>query len=170
MKAHEIYHRISPALNEQILSTLFVSDKPAYKASVNALAAQRKLRPIFVERKPRPERHTWMHQAIGQKVSDEIALNLLQFWLLTTQQDILKDFLDALGVPHDGKGAVDELPVEPEKTLIASAIEILLARHPHEPVAVYLHTFLSMNDPVWTGLDELLASEPRLAFGQKTVE
>lgn len=165
MKAHEIYHHVSPSLNEEILSSLFSSDKPAYKASLNALAAQRKLRPVFLERKPRLERHAWMHQAIGQKVSDEIALNLLQFWLLTTQQDILKDFLDALGVAHDGKGAVDELPPEPDKTLLTTAVEALLAKHPHEPVAVYLHTFQTMNDPIWAGLDELLQSETRLALG-----
>jgi len=167
MKAHEIYHRISPALNETLLSALFANDKPAYKATLTALGNQRKLRPVFLERKPRAERHTWMQTAMGQKVSDEIALNLLQFWLLTSQQPMLVDFLDALGITHDGKGAVEEMPESPDKEKLTAAIETLLGKYPHENVAVYLHTFQSMNDPVWAPLDEILASEPRLALPAK---
>ena len=164
MKAHEIYQRISPALNEQLLSSLFASDKPAYKATLVALGNQRKLRPIYLERKPRAERHTWMQQAMGQKVSDEIALNLLQFWLLTSQQSMLTDFLDALGIQHDGKGAVEEMPASPDKEKLAAAIEPLLGKYPHENVAVYLQTFQCMNDPIWEPLEELLTSDSRLTL------
>ncbi|MEO7934526.1 MAG: hypothetical protein ABIT76_15360 [Chthoniobacterales bacterium] len=167
MKAHEIYQRISPTLNEQLLTALFASDKPAYKATLVALGNQRKLRPVYLERKPRAERHAWMQTAMSQKVSDEIALNLLQFWLLTSQQPMLTDFLDALGIKHDGKGAVEEMPESPDREKLAGAIEILLGKYPHENVAVYLHTFQSMNDPLWAPLDEILASEPRLALPSK---
>lgn len=167
MKAHEIYQRISPTLNEELLSSLFASDKPAYKATLTALGNQRKLRPIYLERKPRAERHTWMHNAMGQKVSDEIALNLLQFWLLSSQQPMLVDFLDALGITHDGKGAVEEMPESPDKDKLTAAIETLFEKYPQENVSVYLHTFQSMNDPVWAPLDEILSSEPRLSLPTK---
>ncbi len=167
MKPHEIYQRISPDLNESLLSALFASDKPAYKATLTALGNQRKLRPIYLERKPRGERHVWMQQALGQKVSDEIALNLLQFWLLTSQQPMLVDFLDALGIEHDGKGAVEEMPESPDKEKLTAAIEPLLGKYPHENVTVYLHTFQSMNDPVWEPLNEILAEETRLALSAK---
>lgn len=167
MKAHEIYQRISPTLNEELLSSLFASDKPAYKATLTALGNQRKLRPIYLERKPRAERHTWMHNAMGQKVSDEIALNLLQFWLLSSQQPMLVDFLDALGITHDGKGAVEEMPESPDKEKLTAAIETLFEKYPQENVSVYLHTFQSMNDPVWAPLDEILSSEPRLSLPTK---
>ena len=167
MKAHEIYQRISTALNEDLLSSLFASDKPAYKATLTALGNQRKLRPIYLERKPRAERHTWMHNAMGQKVSDEIALNLLQFWLLSSQQPMLVDFLDALGITHDGKGAVEEMPESPDKEKLTAAIETLFEKYPQENVSVYLHTFQSMNDPVWAPLDEILSSEPRLSLPTK---
>lgn len=167
MKAHEIYQRISTALNEELLSSLFASDKPAYKATLTALGNQRKLRPIYLERKPRAERHTWMHNAMGQKVSDEIALNLLQFWLLSSQQPMLVDFLDALGITHDGKGAVEEMPESPDKEKLTAAIETLFEKYPQENVSVYLHTFQSMNDPVWAPLDEILSSEPRLSLPTK---
>ena len=168
MKAHEIYQRISPALNESLLSALFASDKPAYKATLTALGNQRKLRPIYLERKPRAERHTWMQQAMGQKVSDEIALNLLQFWLLTSQQPMLTDFLDGLGISHDGKGAVEEMPESPDREKLSSAIDTLLAKYPHENVAVYLQTFQSMNDPIWAPLDDILATDERLRLPQSS--
>ena len=168
MKAHEIYQRISPALNETLLSALFANDKPAYKATLTALGNQRKLRPIYLERKPRAERHTWMQQAMGQKVSDEIALNLLQFWLLTSQQPMLTDFLDALGISHDGKGAVEEMPESPDREKLSAAIDTLLTKFPHENVAVYLQTFQSMNDPIWAPLDDILATDERLRLPQSS--
>jgi hypothetical protein len=167
MKAHEIYQHLSPALNESILSTLFANDKPAYKATLTALGNQRKLRSIYLERKPRPERHIWMQQAMGQKISDEIALNILQFWLLSSQQPMLVDFLDSLGIAHDGKGAVEEMPESPDTARLSAAIDTLLAKYPSENVTAYLHTFHSMNEPIWAPLESLLASEPRLAFLSK---
>ena len=164
MRAYEIYHNISPTLNEQLLSDLFANDRPAYKATLLALGNQRKLRPIYLERKPRAERHTWMQQALGQKVSDEIALNLLQFWLLTSQQSMLTDFLNSLGIEHDGKGAVEEMPDSPSEEKLSAAITPLLEKFPEEHVAVYLHTFQSMNDPAWEPLDQILTNNPRLAL------
>ncbi|HEY5894145.1 MAG TPA: hypothetical protein VIT91_13040 [Chthoniobacterales bacterium] len=165
MKSHEIYRRMSPSLNEELLSHLFTEDKPAYKATLAALANQRKLRPIFVERKPRPERHAWIHNALGQKISDEVAMNLLQFWLLKAHSEMLVTFLDGLGIEHDGKGAVDNLPSVPEKAKLKEVISVLLEKYPREAVVVYLHAFQNMDISGWPTLAELLEEDERLQFG-----
>lgn len=156
---------MSPGLNAELLSHLLAEDKPAYKATLAALANQRKLRPIFVERKPRPERHAWIHNALGQKISDEVAMNLLQFWLLKAQSEMLVTFLDELGIEHDGKGAVDQLPAAPEKVKLAEVINVLLEKYPREAVAVYLHAFQSMDISGWPSLAELLEEDERLHLG-----
>jgi hypothetical protein len=41
----------------------------------------------------------------------------------------------------------------------------LLAKHPPESVAVYLHAFTGMNEAEWPGLKTLLDSDPRLQLG-----
>ena len=82
MKASEIFQRLSPATAEHVLSYLQETEKPTYKAAIQTLAAQRKLRPVFVERKPRAERHVWLQSALGRAQGEQIAANLLQMGLM----------------------------------------------------------------------------------------
>ena len=42
------------------------------------------------------------------------------------------------------------------------AVEALLAKYPHETVAVYLHAFSGMEGVQWPNLDELLLTDARL--------
>jgi hypothetical protein len=74
------------------------------------------------------------------------------------------DFLDLLGIKHDGKGVVDNLPPEPAREALIEAITKLLEKHPREVVAVYLHAFQAMDETGWSTLDEVLAADPRVGL------
>ena len=162
MTASDIFQRLSPGLSEQVLSYLQTADKPTYKVAIQTLAAQRKLRPVFVERKPRRERHAWMQTALARPASEQIAANLLQMWLMGSQSPVLCEFLDTLGIPHDGEGGIDSLPPCPAPDKLRAAVEALLAKHPAEIVAVYLQCFQSMDIAGWPPLAEMLATDERL--------
>lgn len=162
MKSSEIFARLSPGLTEQVLGWLHTTEKPTYKVALQTLAAQRKLRPVFVERKPRAERHAWMQAALSRPAGEAIAANLLQMWLMGSQPQILCDFLDALGIAHDEHGGIDALPETPEPDKLRAAVETLLAKYPAEIVAVYLQSFQTMDIAGWPVLGEMLAQDPRL--------
>lgn len=164
MKCYEIFGRCSPELVNEIFSHLLEHEKAVYKAAIHNLAAQRKLRPVFVERKPKLERHLWLQQALSRKPADEFAAQLLQIWLLGAERDMICRFLDSIGVPHDGKGLVENLPAEPSKEVLERAIGELLEKHRHEVVAVYLNAFQVMDEKGWETLATLLESDPRLAL------
>ncbi len=53
-----------------MLADLFENEKPLYKNLIENLAKQRKLRPVFVERKPRAERFAWIKEALGRKQNE----------------------------------------------------------------------------------------------------
>jgi len=147
----------------QIFGFLFEKEKPLYKATIEALAKKRNLRPIFVERKPREERFAWMKDALSKVVNDPVAAHLLQVWLVGAQSAVLCDFLDALGIKHDENGTVESLPSAPAKEALAVAVDALFAKHDAGIVAVYLHTFQALHeDGGWSTLAELLESDPRL--------
>ncbi len=57
---HEIFARLPAPIAEQLFGFLHDKEKPLYKATIETLAKQRKLRGLFIERKPRGERHEWM--------------------------------------------------------------------------------------------------------------
>ena len=89
---------------------------------------------------------------------------LLRGWLLKKHTALLKDFLDALGVPHKD-GVVDDLPETMNDLKLHAAVDGVLAKHPAEPVIVYLHAFYEMNEARWPNLKTMLETDPRLQFG-----
>ena len=166
MRSHELFQKMSPALAAQVFTFLHEQQKPVYKAAIQGLANQRNLRGVFIERKPREERHTWMKAALSRPVSETLATHLLQAWLLGANKEMLNDFLDSLQITHDADGTVEELPACPSKQELASAVAVLLAKYPAEAVAVYLHAFRDMDSSVqWPALAELLQETPELRVG-----
>jgi hypothetical protein len=167
MKCYEIFSRLSPELTNEIFAHLMENEKPVYKAMIQNIATRRKLRPVFIERRPRDERHIWLKQALSVKGTDDIATQLLQIWLLGAHRQMICDFLDLLGIAHDGKGVVDNLPAEPQREALTDTITKLLENRPREVVAVYLHAFQAMDETGWSTLDEILATDTRIALQPK---
>jgi hypothetical protein len=155
---------MSPALALDILTYIHESDKPLYQATLKAVADSRKLRPTFFIRQPRTQQHSLMVASLAKPTMELVSSNLLRAWLLKKHKQMLIDFLNALGVTHE-EGVVEELPPTVEDEKVRAAVEALLAKHPHEAVAVYLHAFNEMNEVEWPFLKTMLDTEPRLQLG-----
>jgi hypothetical protein len=162
--AHEIFGFMSPALAEQILEYTHDNDRDLYRATMAAVAEARKVRPAFLERKPRKDRHTDMVGMLSRPRMDLVAGNVIRAWLLKKNLSMLADFLDALGLKHEN-GAVEDLPPAMDDDKVKAAVETLLAKYPPQEVAVYLHAFYSMNDVSWPNLKALLENDTRLQLG-----
>jgi hypothetical protein len=168
MRSHEIFRECPTEVVNEIFVYLHEHEKAVYRAIIQNIATQRKLRPVFIERKPKTERHEWLRQALSRKPADDVAAQTLQIWLLGAQRDLICQFLDALEIPHDGKGFVDQLPPEPSSEKLKAAIDQLIERHRPEIVTLYLHLFQTMDDAGWKGLEEILTTDPRLRIGQES--
>lgn len=164
MRPYEIFAQLSQPRADEIFSYLLAHDKPFYKATIELLAQQRKLRAVFVLRKTPPERHLWMHEVLSKRQSNAVSAHLLQAWLVGGHPKLLCDFLDALGIAHEENGTVDKLPPPPEKEALQKAVDTLLEKHDRELAAIYLHCFQALEDTGWTVLDEMLAADERLRF------
>ena len=164
LQSHELLGFMSPALANDILSFIFESDKPAYKATLAAVAEAKHVRPIFLERQPRAERHTTMLSALTKPQLDAAAAAFIRAWLVQKHAAMLVDFLNALGVPHEN-GVVEDLPGAMDDAKLKPAVEILLGKYPYEVVAVYLNAFNDMNAAGWPNLKTLLESDARLQLG-----
>ena len=162
LKATDIFQKLPASTVDGILTHLQGADRPTYRVAIQTLAAARKLRPVFVERKPRPERHAWMQGALARPQNEQISANLLQMWLMGSQAPMLCDFLDTLGIAHDEQGGIDTLPACPAPEKLRAAVDALLAKYPADAVAVYLHSFQGMDIAGWPPLAEILANDERL--------
>jgi hypothetical protein len=164
MSPNDIFVQMPESTASAMLADLFENEKLLYKNLIENIAKQRKLRPVFIERKPRAERFAWIKDALGRKQNEPIAANLLQIWLVRRHAPMLCDFLDSLGIKHDENGTVDQIPSQPGKAALETAVGGLLAKYDASLVAVYLHAFQALDESGWPLLDEIIAAEPRLQF------
>src|SRR5882724_9232181 len=161
LTSHELFGFMSPALANDILNFAYESDKPVYKATMNGVATALRVRPVYLERQPRAQRHVSMAQILSRPGLDTVSGGLIRAWLVQKHKAMLIDFLHALGIQNKD-GVVDDLPGTMEDEKLKSAIETLLAKYPPEIVAVYLNAFNDMNEASWTNLKSLLESDARL--------
>lgn len=164
LNSHELLGFMSPTLAAEILTYAHEADKPLYRTTLAAVAEARKVRPVFLERQPRTQRHASMLTTLTKPHLELITANLIRTWLLKKYTPMLGDFLDALGITHKD-GVVDDLPKEMEDGKLKAAIDTLLARYPHEVIAVYLNAFNQMNEVEWGNLKTMLESDSRLQLG-----
>ena len=57
LTSHELFGFMSPSLANQILEDAYADERELYKATLASVANARRLRPVFLERQPRPQRH-----------------------------------------------------------------------------------------------------------------
>lgn len=163
VKAHELYNAVNPVLVTQILDWFRANDRNVYKSAVATLAANRKLRPVFIQKKPLAEQYAWIHKTLKLNACDSIGEQLLQAYLMAGQQSLLAMFCDGMGIPHDGKGSVvGELPKKLDDERLAATVDRLADLFDHKLLALYLHCFNMQVHGGWPEMTEKLSSDERL--------
>lgn len=164
LTSHELFGFMSPTLANDIIIFTFENEKPTYRATLNAVAESRHVRPIFLERQPKPQRHATMVSSLAKPSLELAAGNLIRTWLLKKYKSMLVDFLNALEIKNED-GVVEDLPKSMDDGKLKAAVDGLLAKYPPEAVAVYLNAFNDMNEANWGNLKSMLESDPRLQLG-----
>jgi hypothetical protein len=163
VKAHELYSAVDPALVTQILDWFRANDRNVYRSAVATLAANRKLRPVFVEKKSMVEQYAWIHKTLKLKPCDTIGEHLMQAYLMSAQQSLLGMFCDGMGIPHDGKGSVaGDLPKKLDTARLDTTVERLVDVFDPKLLTVYLHCFNMQVSGGWPELCAKLESDTRL--------
>jgi hypothetical protein len=163
MTATEIFGRLNGSQAGEVLNWLAENDRNAYKSAAGMLATRRKLRAVFVERKPKDERNQWIKDSLSRPANADLALEILQVWTLGCNERMVCDFLDQLGIAHNGKGLIDDLPSEPDADKVTKAVESLISKYPAHSVFVYLHLFSGMDSEGWATLRGLLETRSELS-------
>jgi hypothetical protein len=163
VKAHELYSAVDPAFVNQILDWFRANDRNVYKSAVATLANNRKLRPVFIEKKPMVDQYAWIHKTLKINACDTIGEHLLQAYLMAGQQSLLAMFCDGMGIPHDGKGSVvGDLPKKIDPERLNTTVDRLVDIFDPTLFTVYLHCFNMQVPNGWPELTAKIASDERL--------
>ena len=101
LTSHELFGFMSPALANEIVTFTHETDKPVYKATLTAVAQARHVRPVFLERQPRPQQHAEIIASLARPALETAAGGLIHAWLVKKHQAMLVDFLNALGIKNE---------------------------------------------------------------------
>lgn len=165
MKAHELYTAVDPAIVTQMLDWFRSNDRNVYKSAVATIAGNRKLRPVFIEKKPLVDQYAWIHKTLKINACNTIGEHLLQAYLMAGQQSMLAMFCDGMGIPHDGKGSVvGNLPKHLETDRLATTIDRLVDLFDPKLFTLYLYCFNMQVPGGWPELTEKLTSDERLTL------
>ena len=164
LTSHELLGFMSPNLAQEIITYTYESDKPLYKATLQAVADARKVRYVFMERQPKTDRYNAMVATLSKPALEAVTANLVRAWLLKKYKGMLVDFLEALEIKHND-GVVEDLPPNVPDEKLKAAVDTLLGKYPPEVVSVYLNAFNDMNEVDWPNLKKMLEEDKRLQLG-----
>jgi len=157
-----MFSSLAPELVQQMLDWFREQDRNVYKTAVATLAGQRKLRPVFIERKPLKEQYAWIHKTLQLKLCNGVAEHLLQAWLMGGQQEMLASFCDAMGIEHENGTVNGELPDTLDAGKLDQAVDKLVEAHNPQLVALYLQCFNLQMAGGWPTLSAKLENDERL--------
>lgn len=152
--------------SKSIFQYLRDEQKPVYVAAITGLANARKLRPVFVQKKPVADQIAWLSKSIKMRGAGEVAENVLQLWLLKANPEMLTHFLDAVGIAHDGEGTAEELPDDFDPKTLAKTVDEMVEKFGAEKVKIYLNTFQMQRNGGWQEIADLIAERPDLQYTQ----
>ncbi len=169
LPTHTLWPLLPPALANEILLSVQKTNKKLYRTALEVMAPRMGVRvPLLIEM-PKAQRHATWIQILGRPEMEVLSFNLLSTWLIETQTPMLCAWLDSLGIAHGENGCADEFPPQPEAALIKKGVAALLEKFDPTIVAVYLRAFNCIDETHWPALDEILASDPRLALKKEAV-
>jgi len=165
VNAFEIYQKIDPSLVSDMFLWIRENDRPLYKSGIATLTANRKLRPVFVEKKSVPDQIAWLHKTLKLRTSDTVGEHIFQVYFMAGHKDLLTGFCDGMDIPHDGEGSVEgALPETLDDEKLKATVNALVGTHDPRLVTLYLRVFNLQTPDGWKNLEELLEQDDRLVL------
>lgn len=112
-----------------------------------------KFRPHAIRKLPMDKRAKKARQILLAGGQADLAYELCGGYLLKTHEELMPDFLDATGVPHEKGMIEDTANSKPEADKIADAVKALDEKYPAEDVTLYLGICAMQ----WPDVEELAA-------------
>jgi hypothetical protein len=156
MRPHEIIAQLTPERCEEILTRISAEAPDVFRQTVASAAAALKFRPQYLAKQPLPKRIASIRRVLVRPASGPLAEELLAVYFLRCRLDLLREWLDLVGLEHeDGVLTADEVPC-PDASLLEEKVKTL--RSGEDPdCELLLRVFAAQSAIDWPALDEILA-------------
>jgi hypothetical protein len=157
MRSNEIFARMSKEQAAAFLDEVKREAQPVAQLALGATAQAFRLRPEFLRRQPKLRQAEWMRRALGRTVGAPVAEEVLATYFLEHHLELLKEWLDLIGIEHeDGQIKVEELP-NPGPKAIESAVAKFRKGDQPERRELLLKAFAAQSAVEWPELEALVS-------------
>lgn len=101
------------------------------------VAKSLRFRPQAIRKLPMAQRARKGRQIVLGTKNAELAYEMLGAYLMKDTKELVTDFLEATGVPHED-GMIEDLANLPDESKLAEAVKTLDEKYGEEPVTIYL--------------------------------
>ena len=156
MRSNEIFSRMNA---DEALAFLEEAHREAPRVEEIALSAAAgafRLRPVFLRRQPRKRQAEWMRQALARTALAGVAEEVLAEYFLEYHNDLLSEWLDALGLEHEKGVLKTEAPVCPKPADLTKLVADF--RKGNDPLRreLLMRAFAAQSAIDWPDLEALL--------------
>ncbi len=153
MKAYQIFAGMEPERCEAFFRLIAEESPGAFTQAVYAAAAAFKSRPKAVVKLPFDKRASMVRRALARVSSNVVAEEMLAIYFLECKQDMLTEWLDALGIEHEEGSLKENNPAEPPKDKLEGVIKDFCAKDDDPDRALLLKAFGAQDAIDWPLLD-----------------
>lgn len=161
MRPNQLFAAMKPERARAFLDALKEQAPIAWAQAIGLTAGAIKARPVFVQKQPPERRAELIRKALSRVTSSPIAEELLAVYFLECRNELLVEWLDAVGVEHD-KGTLTGDPKEPDAGALRRAVEAFRKAGDDEAARadreLLLRAFTAQTSIDWPTLDALLAA------------
>jgi hypothetical protein len=158
MRSNEIFSRMTPEAALAFLNEVHESAPAVEEIALSAAAGAFRLRPVFLRRQPRKRQAEWMRQALARTAMAAVAEEVLAEYFLEYHNELLAEFLDALGLEHEKGVLASSAPECPKPAELAKLVEKFRAGKDPERRELLMRAFAAQSAIDWPDLEALLAS------------
>ena len=158
MRSYQIFASMEPDRAVSLLRALNETSPAVVQQAVAAAAIAMKARPVYLRKQPFEKRAHAVRRALARVASDPVAAEVLAVYFLKARNEILCEWLDALGLVHEEGVLEADAPEQPAAEVLEKHIDAFLAAKDDPDRPLLLAAFAAQESIEWPLLEARIAA------------
>ena len=159
MRSYQVFSAMTPEHAVAMMRTLRDESPQMFHQAVDAAAVAIKARPVYMRKQPFEKRAEAVRRALSRVSTNPVADELLAVYFLQCRKELLVEWLDHTGIPHEDGTLEDESPSQPDEGKLREAVAAFRGASDDPDRTLLLRAFAAQPAVEWPALDALVAGE-----------
>ena len=159
MRSFQVFAAMSAGESEAFFEKVKQAAPAIFAQSVHTAAAALKTRPASMMKQPFVKQVAGVRRALSRVAANAIADETLATYFLEVRKELLIEWLDQIGIEHDGGSLAEDSPEEPPPAALKEAVDKFRSADDDPDRELLLRAFASQTSIEWPTLDERIAEK-----------